>query len=605
MDDSFTLSAIPLRPPNPSYHGKNGFDVGFVEQVDSTDKYALNLALDRDRVAQRILETKGRPIPRYIPYSPVYGMLTDGHLTVRESIKELQDEHLEDLKILYDYHAAEYIQDMKDFYVSRDDTVYLEEGERDQQIIAGYQRSSRYQQSLVTGSSLIDEFTELRHTYLARLLELQQRLQDLEKREAAAMRVQASKFPQSVFELNDSPKEVQQRVAKFLLSGKQGQEKMLDEFGWAWRQTEALMNEYKTNLIFAASMRSLDPNAQQRIPETPKFGSRQGHLGGDLGEGLRRIWDLQADLSDGTNVPYGVGARSYISSTFLVPHRSPAPEHPTHPIPPSSRRKRREPLSTDSDPNGRPYLVENLMLVPGGRYLLCTVQMGDSEGHDIAIWDLGYNSKQYLDPYPVKLIEDRELDSATPSQGGSKLVLATRPRFAKAPVLSKLISPDLSSRSLGHLLMDVDDFYWHVVRLTDNDILVWREPFFIFWDWKSGVGGRWEVSKGLNDNCKPYASKTSIVACATETAASGLGLPSGSIAALPDQPTVDQLPMSVIWPKFILPLEHNSQVVWMAATPEWQHKSSAELNHHICISVQRHGTQMRLYSVKTTGRYRS
>ena len=60
--------------------------------------------------------------------------------TVRESIKELQDEHLEDLKILYDCHAAEYIQDMKDFYVSRDDTVYLEEGERDQQIIAGCQR---------------------------------------------------------------------------------------------------------------------------------------------------------------------------------------------------------------------------------------------------------------------------------------------------------------------------------------------------------------------------------------------------------------------------------------------------------------------------------
>ncbi|TEB37192.1 hypothetical protein FA13DRAFT_1786388 [Coprinellus micaceus] len=271
---------------------------------------------------------------------------------------------------------------------------------------------------------------------------------------------------------------------------------------------------------------------------------------------------------------------------------------------------RREPLSTDSDPNGRPYLVENLMLVPGGRYLLCTVQMGDSEGHDIAIWDLGYNSKQYLDPYPVKLIEDRELDSATPSQGGSKLVLATRPSMSAGLLDIYEVDftsqpPDLSSRSLGHLLMDVDDFYWHVVRLTDNDILVWREPFFIFWDWKSGVGGRWEVSKGLNDNCKPYASKTSIVACATDNSILVWDFPSGSIAALPDQPTVDQLPMSVIWPKFILPLEHNSQVVWMAATPEWQHKSSAELNHHICISVQRHGTQMRLYSVKTTGRYRS
>jgi L-rhamnose isomerase len=94
----------------------------------------------------------------------------------------------------------------------------------------------------------MDEFTELRHTYLTRFLELQQHLQQLEKREAAAKRAQASKFPQSVVELNDSPKDVQQRVAKFLLSDKEGQEKMLDEFGWAWRQTDALMNEYKTNV---------------------------------------------------------------------------------------------------------------------------------------------------------------------------------------------------------------------------------------------------------------------------------------------------------------------------------------------------------------------
>ena len=99
------------------------------------------------------------------------------------------------------------------------------------------------------------------------------------------------------------------------------------------------------------------------------------------------------------------------------------------------RRKRPETPNTGSEPNGRPYLVENLMLVPGGRYLLCTVRMGDPEGHDIAIWDLGYNSKQYLDPYPIKLIENRELDSVTPSQDGAKLILATRPRFAKAPLL--------------------------------------------------------------------------------------------------------------------------------------------------------------------------
>lgn len=54
--------------------------------------------------------------------------------TLKERIQELQQEHLEDLKALYDCHAADYIQDAKDFYASLDDTMYLEEGERDQRI---------------------------------------------------------------------------------------------------------------------------------------------------------------------------------------------------------------------------------------------------------------------------------------------------------------------------------------------------------------------------------------------------------------------------------------------------------------------------------------
>ena len=62
--------------------------------------------------------------------------------------------------------------------------------------------------------------------------------------------------------------------------------------------------------------------------------------------------------------------------------------------------------------------------------------------------------------------------------------------------------PNPGSRSLGRLRMDLDDFYWHVVRLTDSDILIWREPFFILWNWRDGAGGRWEVSEGLKDNCK-------------------------------------------------------------------------------------------------------
>lgn len=65
MDDNSIPIPAPLRAANPGRIGQNGFKFQFTEQVDSSDKHALQLALDRHRVAQRILETKGRAIPRF------------------------------------------------------------------------------------------------------------------------------------------------------------------------------------------------------------------------------------------------------------------------------------------------------------------------------------------------------------------------------------------------------------------------------------------------------------------------------------------------------------------------------------------------------------
>lgn len=112
----------------------------------------------------------------------------------------------------------------------------------------------------------MDEYAELRHTYLARLLELQQNLDQLERLEAKTRAEQARKFPQSEIEFNGSPKEVQERIAKYLVSDSNTQEKMRDEFGWAWKLTEALMNEFKTNvsshLTLLRYVRLTDPSEE-------------------------------------------------------------------------------------------------------------------------------------------------------------------------------------------------------------------------------------------------------------------------------------------------------------------------------------------------------
>ena len=88
----------------------------------------------------------------------------------------------------------------------------------------------------------------MRHAYLTRLHELQTHAQELEKRDTNAKRTEASVFPQTTVEFNSSPREAQVRVAKFLIAQKLVQEQMMDEFGWAWRATQPLLEECKRNV---------------------------------------------------------------------------------------------------------------------------------------------------------------------------------------------------------------------------------------------------------------------------------------------------------------------------------------------------------------------
>jgi hypothetical protein len=63
MDDNPAV----LRLPREQYLFRNGYDVGFTEEVtDST----LAQALDRHRVAVHTLEARGRPVPRYEAEKP-------------------------------------------------------------------------------------------------------------------------------------------------------------------------------------------------------------------------------------------------------------------------------------------------------------------------------------------------------------------------------------------------------------------------------------------------------------------------------------------------------------------------------------------------------
>lgn len=88
----------------------------------------------------------------------------------------------------------------------------------------------------------------MRHTYLSRLLPLERKRRELEKEEEEAKRRRDAMFPMSAADFTTKPADVQLRAARFLTADAAKQEKMLSEFGWAWRQVDPLKTEFASNV---------------------------------------------------------------------------------------------------------------------------------------------------------------------------------------------------------------------------------------------------------------------------------------------------------------------------------------------------------------------
>ena len=64
------------------------------------------------------------------------------------------------------------------------------------------------------------------------------------QREEESRKRREVQFPQSAAEFNIiQDKELQQRIARFLTSDAIVQDKMLNEYGWGWRQVQGLKEE--------------------------------------------------------------------------------------------------------------------------------------------------------------------------------------------------------------------------------------------------------------------------------------------------------------------------------------------------------------------------
>jgi hypothetical protein len=85
----------------------------------------------------------------------------------------------------------------------------------------------------------------LRHAHLSQELVLQRRIVELNKSERAM-------FPSSVREYHAlKNKDVQLRIARFLMMDSVGKEKIMSEFGWTWKKVQKLDEQYEHNVSFS------------------------------------------------------------------------------------------------------------------------------------------------------------------------------------------------------------------------------------------------------------------------------------------------------------------------------------------------------------------
>ncbi|KAL0953327.1 hypothetical protein HGRIS_004572 [Hohenbuehelia grisea] len=234
-------AARPPRRARPAYiqEKRNGF----LEHSEATT--------DVQRLAQYILAKKARPIPSLQEMKDA--LAHNDSTRVKKRIADLQDQYHKDLLALHEFHAQEYDEEHFDRFVARDLSQTPHPDENRPMSLATYKALDdlydRLRQDRLLPLKFQDDLSHMRHAYLQQLLPLRTELAQLIDQEKHAQRIRDSQFPQTVddyYAIHD--KDIQLRIANFLVSPKEKQERIMTQFGWAHLQVKELRLAYNENV---------------------------------------------------------------------------------------------------------------------------------------------------------------------------------------------------------------------------------------------------------------------------------------------------------------------------------------------------------------------
>ncbi|PPQ85249.1 hypothetical protein CVT25_010022 [Psilocybe cyanescens] len=133
----------------------------------------------------------------------------DDEASFNKQLESLKISHYEDLEKLYDMNMEEYADSLQEQYLTRDHTSQQQE-----------------------------IYEEQRMAIVARKL--------LEKM-----------FPLLKEDFDSKPMETTLRTGRFLVANPARQGRLLNNYGWAWRQVQPLIDIFKKDMVFASNVRSM------------------------------------------------------------------------------------------------------------------------------------------------------------------------------------------------------------------------------------------------------------------------------------------------------------------------------------------------------------
>ncbi|KAI0630745.1 hypothetical protein C8Q77DRAFT_1231983 [Trametes polyzona] len=273
------------RQPNPAYNGRNGFTERAMRKMTGAAPPAkcnlhlvaanpkdappenlreLHDAIQRRQFVEDIMQLRGTFFPGLEAITQANGT-PDTPATLKDRIDEMQKRHVQEVRTMYQWQAQDYYDEMLDQARSR--------GEVKDPAIDSCYRAFRTKACMA--DTFDDNLDRLNYAHMNSILPIIKDRNVRRLREEHEQRRRDMQFPTSIDEFHAiRNRDVQLRVARFLVANDSVRERMMDEFKWAWRQVVPLLGEYNKIESFQTEVQTMlrdveahDPRKARRPPQ--------------------------------------------------------------------------------------------------------------------------------------------------------------------------------------------------------------------------------------------------------------------------------------------------------------------------------------------------